>query len=154
MASTANQTSWKVLHDLCFEGEAHDRMHRACAAVGLSPGVLKGLIHLVPDEGRPMRELADHFGCDASWVTTLTDELERHGLAERRPHKTDRRIKEIVLTPAGVAAKQMALDVMYEPPACFDALDPTEQRRLRDLLLKVAAADPALSSRAGETATA
>ena len=146
MATAANRDSWKTMHDLMWEGEAHDRMHRACATVNLSPGVLKGLVHLVADEGKPMRELAEHFGCDASWVTTLTDELEKHGLAERRPHRTDRRVKEIVLTAKGVKAKQRALDVMYEPPACFDALNPADQRTLRDLLAKVAAADPALAA--------
>ena len=47
-----------------------------------------------------MRELADQWGCDASFVTIVTDGLEAAGYAERRVAPHDRRIKTVELTPA------------------------------------------------------
>lgn len=88
-----------------------------------------------------MRELADFWGCDASYVTSLADALEDRGLTERRPHPTDRRVKMIALTEEGVAAKKRAYEVLYQPPSSFGSLTAAEQRQLRDLLRKVADAD-------------
>jgi len=129
------------MSELFWSGEMQSRFHQASALIDLTPGLLKSLFHLDADEGLPMRELADHFGCDASYVTTIVDGLEERGFAERRPHPTDRRIKAIALTTAGVEAKARAMEMLYEPPAGIDALSATEQRQLRDLIRKVAAAD-------------
>jgi DNA-binding MarR family transcriptional regulator len=120
-------------------------MRETCSATGVSAGLLKTLFHLEPGRGVPMRDLADHWGCDASYVTALTDALEERGLVERRPHPTDRRVKMIVLTRKGAAARERGFDLLYEPPPAFGALTGTEQRELRDLLRKVAEADPHLA---------
>jgi DNA-binding MarR family transcriptional regulator len=113
------------------------------------PGVLKMLIHLAPDEPTPMRDLASHFGVDASYITALVDELERAGLAERRPHPTDRRVKTVTLTEKGIDIQRRAYDVMWTPPRCFEALTSVEQRALRDLLAKAVAADALLTVKGG-----
>lgn len=126
------------------------RFHEASALIDLTPGLLKSLFHLDEDAGLPMRELADHFGCDASYVTTIVDGLEQKGFAERRPHPTDRRVKAIALTKAGAQAKAAAMAVLHEPPAAIDALTAAEQRQLRDLIRKIVAADEAASSGANE----
>jgi DNA-binding MarR family transcriptional regulator len=127
-----------------MEGEAHDRMHSICSTFGLTPGLAKALVHLSADTGVAMRELAESWGCDASYVTALVDGLEQRGMAERRPSPGDRRVKAVALTEAGTAAKADVLDRMWEPPKAFDVLTTAEQRQLRDLLAKVAAADPRL----------
>jgi len=134
------------MHSLLFEGEGRSRMQTACAMTGVPPGVLKTLIHLSPGAAIPMREIAQHFGVDSSYVTTLVDDLEANGLAERRPHPTDRRVKTIVLTPKGIDARQRIEELMYEPPKCFAALSVTEGTQLQRLLRKLAAADPSLAS--------
>lgn len=136
--------SWRAMHSLLLEGEGRSRMQTACAVTGVPPGVLKTLIHLSPDAAIPMRDIAQHFGVDSSYVTTLVDDLEANGLAERRPHPTDRRVKIIVLTPKGVAARQQIEKLMYDPPTCFAALSGAEQNQLLRLLRKLTAADPAL----------
>ncbi len=135
---------------LFTEGEAHDRVHRICAELQLSPPLLKACIHLVPlDEGRGFRmsDLAESWGCDASYVTALVDGLQERGLAERRPHPTDRRVKTIVLTPEGRAMRDRAMALMAEPPSAFAALSAAERRQLRDLLRKLVAADPELAAK-------
>ena len=58
------------------------------------------------DEPMSMSALADRLGIDASYVTTIADQLEERGLIERQPHPTDRRIKSLALTPrAGGSAR-------------------------------------------------
>jgi DNA-binding MarR family transcriptional regulator len=146
----AGREAWKTIQELLMDGEAHDRMHGVCSSFGLTPGLAKALVHLSADTGIAMRELADNWGCDASYVTALVDGLEQRGMAERRPSPVDRRVKAVGLTVAGAAVKAEVLDRMWEPPKAFDVLSPGEQRQLRDLLAKVAAADPRLrEARAG-----
>ena len=136
------------MYALFMEGEAHDRVHRICAELGLSPPLLKAFMHLgaLDDDGAlRMSELAESWGFDASYVTALADGLQERGLAERRPHPTDRRVKTIVLTPEGRATRERALQLLSEPPSAFASLSATEQRQLRDLLRKLVAADPELN---------
>lgn len=136
------------MYALFVEGEAHDRVHRICAELDLSPPLLKAFVHigsLDGDGNLRMSELAESWGCDASYVTALADGLQTRGLAERRPHPTDRRVKTIVLTPEGRAKRERALELLSEPPSAFASLTGAEQRQLRDLLRKLVAADPDLA---------
>src|SRR5437667_9076539 len=60
------------------------------------------VLHLIePERPLPMGRLADTLGCDASNVTGLVDRLEARGLVRRRPSAYDRRVKVLLLTPAG-----------------------------------------------------
>ena len=90
-----------------------------------------------------MRDLADYFRCDPSYVTSLVDGLEAAGLAERRSHPTDRRVKMVALSRAGVDALVQARKILGEPPASFDVLSTPEVLRLRSLLAKFTDAEPA-----------
>lgn len=64
------------------------------------------LSRLDPEAPASMRQLAELLGCDASNVTGLTDRLERRGLVERRGLPSDRRVKQVAVTPAGIALAQ------------------------------------------------
>lgn len=141
MNTKAGRDAWRLILGLLFDGQARGRMAAACRSIGISPGSMKTLFRLEPGQGVPMRDLADFWGCDASYVTSLADALEERGLVERRPHPTDRRVKMIALTEEGMAARNQAFDVLYEPPSSFGTLTAAEQRQLRDLLRKVADAD-------------
>jgi DNA-binding MarR family transcriptional regulator len=140
----AGREAWRIVQDLLLEGEAHDRIHGICSTFGLTPGLAKALVHLSADAGVAMRDLADRWACDASYITALVDGLEQRGMAERRPSPGDRRVKAVALTDAGLLAKRQVLDLMWEPPQAFGVLSPDEQVQLRDLLAKVAAADTRL----------
>jgi DNA-binding MarR family transcriptional regulator len=135
---TAAGEAWRALYELVFEREGQQRFHEACDATGLAPGGLKTLLKLSPDQPIPMRELADSFRCDPSYVTSLVDGLEAAGLAERRSHPTDRRVKMVVLSRRGVEALAQVRKILGEPPVSFAVLSTAELLRLRSLLAKLA----------------
>ena len=84
-----------------------------------------------------MKELAQHMGCDASFITSVADTLERRGFARREPSQRDRRVKNLVLTPEGIAAKERLMrELATRMPWCY-ALDDTERQCFLTLLRKV-----------------
>jgi DNA-binding MarR family transcriptional regulator len=129
--------AWQALYSLVFEREGQQRFHEACDAIGLAPGGLKALLQLSADQPVPMRELAEYFRCDPSYVTSLVDGLEAAGLAERRSHPTDRRVKMVALSPSGKDALAQVRKILGQPPASFSALTTPELLRLRSLLAKI-----------------
>lgn len=134
---TAAGEAWQALYQLVFEREGQQRFHEACDAIGLAPGGLKALLRLSPDEPIPMRDLAEYFRCDPSYVTSLVDGLETAGLAERRSHPTDRRVKMVALSHSGEEALAQVRKILGQPPTSFSALTTPELRRLRSLLVKL-----------------
>ncbi len=142
MVNDSGAEAWALVAAL-FMGDAnHDRFHEACAAIDVGPPALKMLLGMEPEVGTPMRAFAEKLRCDASWVTSLVDDLEARGYVERRILPTDRRVKTIVITKKGIAAKAKAKKVLHKPPAAMGALTATEQNQLCSLMQKlVAAAD-------------
>lgn len=130
------------MYDLVVGREAHSRLIAAGEATGLPPGPVKALMQLDPDQPRPMKDLAEFFRCDASYVTSLVDDLENAGYAERRPHPSDRRVKVVALTEPGVKALARVHEIMDEPPEWFSVLSPAEQAQLAKLLTKLQVARP------------
>lgn len=87
------------------------------ASLGLTPNDSRALQSLSADgSGRPMRSLAAEWQCDASTATWIVDRLEAKGLAERRAHPRDRRIKLVALTPRGVDTQAAIIAGTYTPP--------------------------------------
>lgn len=80
-----------------------------------------------------MSELADRMDCEPSNATVVVDRLESQGALERRPHPTDRRAKQLVLTPDGAALRARLLELLGEESP-LAALTTEEQGVLRDLL--------------------
>ncbi|HWG03166.1 MAG TPA: MarR family transcriptional regulator [Trebonia sp.] len=102
---------------------------------GVAPHDLLALFKL--DGVLTMKELAQHMGCDASFVTAIADTLERHGFARREPSQRDRRVKNLVLTCEGISAKErMMAQLAAKMPWCY-ALDDRERRCLLFLLRKM-----------------
>lgn len=133
------RSAWRTVADLFLGDDNHDRFHRAAEAAGVAhPGALKLLLNLEPDEPPSMRELAEAMRCDASWVTSLVDALEEPGLATRVVSPTDRRVKRVQVTEAGVVAKARAMDVLATPPKAMEKLSASEVRTLATILRKLA----------------
>jgi MarR family transcriptional regulator, organic hydroperoxide resistance regulator len=84
-----------------------------------------------------MKDLGQRLRCDPSFVTMIADALEQRGLAKREASVTDRRIKNLVLTPQGLELKasleQETLCVM--PWA--DALTEEEREQFLGLVRKM-----------------
>ena len=100
----------------------------------LSSQQLYALKHLSNERPLAMSDLASVLCCDASNVTAIVDKLESRGLVERKSADHDRRVKALLVTPAG-AALQGRIRVRFEqaPPAIGN-LPLEDQRSLRDLL--------------------
>ena len=106
---------------------------------GLTPGHMKTLSILDPEQPRPMGVTADMMHCDASQVTWLVDRLEERGFVERRSLPTDRRVKTIALTPAGVAFRAELMEHMFEPPPELLEVDAATLESLREALERLPA---------------
>lgn len=85
----------------------------------------------------PMGRLADTLACDASNVTGLIDRLEARGLVARHPSTEDRRMRVLVLTPAGAQVRAALIERMMAPPPALRRLSPREQRALVRMLRRL-----------------
>ena len=115
--------------------QAHDLSQGIAAEVGLTGSDVIALAKL--DAPMTMKELGQKMGCDPSFVTTVADALEKHGLARREPSQRDRRSKNIVLTPQGVSVRnQIIRELLARAPWCT-SLDTGERICLLGLLRKM-----------------
>jgi DNA-binding MarR family transcriptional regulator len=82
---------------LVAEGEA------LAKSLGIPVFVIKAL-HML-DTPLAMKDLGQRMHCDPSFITSIADTLEKYGLAAREADPGDRRVKRLVLTPAGADLK-------------------------------------------------
>jgi len=98
-----------------------------------------------------MKELAQHMGCDASFITSVADTLERRGFARREPSQRDRRVKNLVLTEEGIAAKERLMGELAAKMPWSYALDDGERCCFLALLKKALGGDRPDVCPGGET---
>jgi DNA-binding MarR family transcriptional regulator len=79
------------------------------------------------------RELADRLHCDPSNVTFLVDRLEERRLVSRARAGSDRRVKALALTPAGIDVRNRLIATIAQS-SMFSELTRAQQRQLADLL--------------------
>jgi MarR family transcriptional regulator, organic hydroperoxide resistance regulator len=79
------------------------------------------------------RELAERLRCDPSNVTFLVDRLEQRRLVSRARAGSDRRVKVLALTPAGVEVRDRLITTLAESPM-FSGLTRAQQQQLAALL--------------------
>jgi MarR family transcriptional regulator, transcriptional regulator for hemolysin len=79
----------------------HTRTAELLGSVGLTPALFALLNVIDAREGAIQQELGSALGIDRSTMVSLIDQLESSGLATRRPSATDRRAREIAITPKG-----------------------------------------------------
>jgi DNA-binding MarR family transcriptional regulator len=126
---------WRDIFDFIVATSGH--RNRVLARLGLTPNDSRALTSLDHDAGRTLRVLAEEWQCDASTATWIVDRLEAKGLAERRPHPSDRRARLVVLTPLGVRTRAEMFAGTYTPPPELLELDRTDLAQLRDAVAKL-----------------
>ncbi|MEU2287042.1 MarR family transcriptional regulator [Streptomyces sp. NPDC013178] len=119
----------KLVHDLDMQSNA--RMREWVTGLGLTVAQASALREMTAP--MTMRELAGRMSCEPSNATVVIDKLETLRLIERRPHPTDRRAKQLVLTPEGTELRERLLKVLTEEPL-FAGLTQDEQDALEGLL--------------------
>lgn len=115
---------------------------RAVDAVADLPGAARGYQVLVAVEEGPTTSqlaLARRLGLDKTAVTYLVDDLERAGLVTRQPDPRDRRVRNVLATPAGRVALQRArTDLRGIETRLLEVLGPEQAAQLRRSLVVVA----------------
>ncbi|WP_228637543.1 MarR family winged helix-turn-helix transcriptional regulator [Microtetraspora sp. AC03309] len=127
--------SWVAAH-------AREAYEHVVAQVGLKPqhlGVLTQIQHGPMIQSR----LSDRLRVFKPVMVTLVNELEAMGLAQRRPHPSDRRAVEVHILPAGLE-KVREVDRLSEDASgeFFGPLTPEERKTLHSLLAKLAKDGP------------
>ena len=126
------------LEELCFilfglTDQLQQHFSDVAAAHGLSTPEGRALLGL-GQTPRPMRQLAEKLGVDASYVTQLADALELRGLAERRADDRDRRARLFALTPDGLALRDRFRGELFSHVPGFEVLSEAERVTLLGLL--------------------
>jgi MarR family transcriptional regulator for hemolysin len=118
MAATAVKRRPKVEVDLMFLlGQASHALETELTAklqaLGVSPRAHCVLAHARGGE-LTQSQVAEQCALDKTTMVVTMDELERAGLAERRPSSTDRRARIIAVTEAGEAIVREADAIVAE----------------------------------------
>jgi DNA-binding MarR family transcriptional regulator len=122
---------------------SHTRFAEALESVGLTTALFALLNVLGAHEGAIQQEIGAAMGIDPSTMVSLIDQLETAGLAKRRPHPTDRRAREVAITPKGrrvlEQARRLAMQVEDD---VLRGLSEPERRQLLTLLRRALSSAP------------
>jgi DNA-binding MarR family transcriptional regulator len=122
---------------------SHTRTAEALASIGLTTALFALLNVLGTREGAIQQELGSAMGVDPSTMVALVDQLETAGLAKRRPRPTDRRAREVVITPKGrrvlERARRLAMEVEDD---VLRGLSGAERRQMLALLRRALESAP------------
>ena len=114
---------------------SHTHTAEALESIGLTTALFALLNVLGAREGAIQQELGAAMGIDPSTMVSLIDQLEAAGLAKRRPRPTDRRAREVVITPKGRRALQRARQLTLQVENdVLRGLTAPERRQLLTLL--------------------
>jgi DNA-binding MarR family transcriptional regulator len=122
---------------------SHTRFAEALESLGLTTALFALLNVLGAHEGAIQQEIGAAMGIDPSTMVSLIDQLEDAGLAKRRPHPTDRRAREVAITPKGrrvlEQARRLATQVEDD---VLRGLSGDERRQLLTLLRRALSSAP------------
>jgi MarR family transcriptional regulator, organic hydroperoxide resistance regulator len=122
----------KLVHEL--DTQSYARQRERVAKLGLTIGQASALRELTGP--MTLKDLAVQMGCEPSNALVIIDQLESQHLLERRPHPTDRRAKQLLLTPEGTERQQQLLESLRGEEPLLTGLTQQEQDTLQDLLLR------------------
>lgn len=112
------------------------RLDRALRPHGMTLAIMRPLTYLTMlPNGATQSSLAAAMDVDCSALVRVLDLLEKQGLLARQPDTHDRRVKRLVLTPAGQARCDMFHQIAagLEREDCQD-IPPAQVKMVRELL--------------------
>ncbi len=124
------QRSWQLMRELVLD---NDRRRQVSDELGLSFGRLKALRALL-DGPLTMRELTERLQTDKPYTTLMVDDLERRELLVRSVDPSDRRVKIVTATEAGLALARRADALIDVPPAALLTLSADDLAALERIL--------------------
>ncbi|MCD6359325.1 MAG: MarR family transcriptional regulator [Armatimonadetes bacterium] len=136
------ETSGELWHELMYT------MSRVRHAVrrSLGPYQLRGpmvpvlrMVGAAGDDGIRLSDIAEHLVVSPAHITRLVDDMEAEGYVQRRPDPDDRRALRVVLTEQGAQLEETIRPILERfSTDLLSALKPSEQKRLRDYLRRLA----------------
>jgi DNA-binding MarR family transcriptional regulator len=133
---------------------SHVQGAAALETVGLTPGLFAVLNVVGARKGAIQQELGSLMGIDRTTMVSLVDQLERDGLAKRRPSPKDRRAREISITPSGRRVLRSARRLLAQAEdEVLAGLSDEERHQLLTLIrqaLEEAPTQPPWSSEEGD----
>ena len=121
----------------------HTRTAEVLGSVGLTPALFALLNVVGAREGAIQQELGSALGIDRSTMVSLIDQLESAGLARRRPSATDRRAREVAITPKGRQLLQQARGLIAQvEDEVLAGLTAEERHKLLTLLRRALVSAP------------
>src|SRR4051812_23984222 len=122
---------------------SHTRLATALESVGLTTSLFGLLNFLGAREGAIQQEIGSAMGIDPSTMVSLIDQLEKAGLAQRRPHPKDRRAREVAITPKGRRTLERGRGLaMQVEDDVLRGLTAAERRQLLALLRRALSSAP------------
>lgn len=122
---------------------SHTQTAAALESIGLTPALFAVLNYLRSQDGAIQQQIGSAMKIDPSTMVSLVDQLERAGLAGRRPRPEDRRAREVLMTPKGRRTLERARELAKAVEGdVLRGLSPAERRQLVTLLRKAFAAAP------------
>lgn len=104
-------------------------------------------LHLHPEDSEPAAMAAANY-FPRQTITFIIDQLEREGLAGRKPHPNDRRRKLVALTSKGKKkAEEMVRDMIAFESAALRTIEDVDLPRLQSFLTRYADALAAQNDR-------
>ncbi len=139
MSADPAREAWGLFWRIFMEDKR--RRWAILAEFGLSPQQSMAMTMLQPGQAMTMSAMAEALYCDNSNITGIVDRLEAAGLAERRPHEGDRRVKAVALTEKGERTRIELERRAGEPPPRLATLPHEDAVALRDILARALEGD-------------
>jgi DNA-binding MarR family transcriptional regulator len=135
---------WRLLD---LQRRMHQQFEAVAAEFSLTTAEAGALRRL--DQPYSMRSLAEAIGCDASYVTILTDRLDALGLVERVPDESDRRVRQLVLTDKGRQVQRALTERVIATSPALAGLDGEGEGEFLRLLRSLGVAEQVAGQVAG-----
>jgi MarR family transcriptional regulator, lower aerobic nicotinate degradation pathway regulator len=121
--------------------------------LGVTPVQYAALQAISDSPGIDQRTLAGRIGFDTSTIGGVIDRLDARGLVIRGASDTDRRVRLLSLTPAGVALTKAVIPAMLRAQERILApLPPSERVKFMGMLRQLVQANNEMSRAPGEAA--